>query len=1110
MQVRRCVVVVGIFLFVLSAFTDCAIAEPVPDELRQGFAHPPAAARPRTWWHWTGGNVSQEGITKDLEWMKRAGIAGFQLADVSFGGGQQVERPIEWGSPEWFDAVRHAAAEAERLDLEMAIFSSPGWSLTGGPWVQPEQAMKKLVWSETGISGPKSFHYALPQPPANSGSFQDIGAGRGGGTKFYRDVRVLAFRTPQAEEHAEEHADAAMTSVTSSGGAIEGSLLSDGSYAKSVTVVPPGDGGPAWVQYEFERPLTVRGVTIAGEAGIPVGRIAASEDGEKFHTLVTLPGAQLYRQGRVRTFVIPETTARFFRLEMSGAPIRPAETMSEATPKPAEKYSLLEWKLHSGARVHRAEEKAGFSHLFEYDTVVGPDASPKAAIDIKQIVDVTDKLKPDGTLDWEVPPGRWTVLRLGYSLTGARNRPAPPSGSGLEVDKLCRRHTEAYYDGYAKPIARALGKLYGGSLRYFLMDSWEAGQQNWTDDMIAEFTRRRGYDPTPYLPALTGRVVDNTKSSDRFLWDFRRTLADMFAENHYGAMREKLHADGLGLYSEAAGVSLEIPEDTLLNKSQVDIPMGEFWVRDLHPRLMYLQDVRGAASAAHAYCKPIVAAEAFTGGGYESPFSLKRASDYWLAQGINRLVFHTSAHQPLDTKPGNTMVGAHLHRNITWAEHAEPLNTYFARVCYLLQQGKPVVDVAYLLNEGAPSTMPIWGAGNSPACPEGYDHDFINADVLLSRLSVADGGRLVLPDGMSYRVLVLPETTKIRPELVEKLRTLVTGGATIVGPRPAESPSLSDQPAADGRVAELAEELWGDLNGKSRTIRHVGMGTVVWGRPLGEVLEVIGSEKDFEWAGPLDADLAWKHRRTENEDIYYVANLSDRPVELQTRFRVRGRQAELWRPDSGEISPTNSINDGDRTMVPLNLDPNETLFVAFRDGTDEALTAAPTPQRTKLADVSGEWDVSFPPGLGAPNQITISALKSWTDHEFAGVRRFSGTATYTIQFDARADWFKPGRRFLLNLGDVHDLAEVIVNGQPLGVAWKPPYRVDATLALRPGKNQLEIRVTNEWTNRLAGDRAAQPADRVLSAGGTPFRGGTSEPEISGLLGPVQIFAEDKQ
>jgi len=460
--------------------------------------------------------------------------------------------------------------------------------------------------------------------------------------------------------------------------------------------------------------------------------------------------------------------------------------------------------------VHRWEEKAGFSFLFEYESVPTPAVPSSAAIRRADVFDLTSKMAKDGSLNWDVPAGKWTILRMGYSLTGAKNRPATPAGLGYEADKLSRQHMEAYFRGYTDPIAQALGPLFGKGLRYIIMDSWEAGMQNWTDEMVSEFRQRRGYDPTPYLPALAGRVVESAEASDRFLWDFRRTLADMFADNHFGTMAEMARQRGLGTYAEAAGVSLEIAEDTLLNKSKVDIPMGEFWVRALHPELMYYQDVRGAASASHVYGKNLVATESFTGGGYEAPYTLKKIGDYWFAQGVNRIVFHTSAHQPLDTKPGNIMVGTHIHRNITWAEQARPFMTYLARNSFMLQQGLFVADLAYLLPEGAPSTMPIWGQGLQPPPPEGYDYDYVNADVVLHRMSVKEDGRLTLPDGMSYRVLVLPEVLTMTPALLRKVKELVKQGATVVGPPPVKSPSLMGYPQCDAEVRKLAMEIWGN------------------------------------------------------------------------------------------------------------------------------------------------------------------------------------------------------------------------------------------------------------------------------------------------------------
>jgi hypothetical protein len=693
-----------------------------------------------------------------------------------------------------------------------------------------------------------------------------------------------------------------------------------------------------------------------------------------------------------------------------------------------------------------------------------------------------------------------------------------PAGLGYEADKLSRKHTESYLRGYLDPLAQTLGPLYGKSLRYVLLDSWEAGMQNWTEEMLDEFRRRRGYDPVPYLPALAGRVVASADVSDRFLWDFRRTLADMFAENHYGAATEFLRRQGISTYGEAAGVSLEIPEDTLLNKKQVDIPVGEFWMRDLHPPAMYYVDVRGAASAAHVYGKTIVAAESFTGGGYESPFALKKTADYWFAQGVNRIIFHTSAHQPLDTKPGNTMVGTHINRNITWAEQAGPFMTYLARNSFMLQRGLPVADLAYLLNEGAPSTMPFWGAGLRPAPPAGYDYDYVNTDALLNRMSVGANGLIAMPDGVSYRMLMLPEVDRMTVPVLRKIRELVSGGATVLGPKPSKSPSLAGYPSADGEVLAMASDLWGDLDGVSRTKRAYGKGTVVWGLTPAEVLASLRVLPDMDYSRGLDADLAWIHRREGETDIYFVANRADQARDLEVRFRVGGKEAELWHSDTGTSEPSSyRIADG-RTIVPLHLEARESVFVVFRHAATSPSRVIPPTLLSKLASLGGPgharfqraltdgpWEVSFPANLGAPATLRLAELASWTANADDGVKYFSGTATYTTTFPALRGWFGPGQRILLDLGVVKDLAEVSLNGRALGVLWKPPFRVDVTGALKPGENRLEIKVTNEWTNRLIGDRAAPADKKVLAAGGPAGPGPPPALNESGLLGPVTVI-----
>jgi len=579
-------------------------------------------------------------------------------------------------------------------------------------------------------------------------------------------------------------------------------------------------------------------------------------------------------------------------------------------------------------------------------------------------------------------------------------------------------------------------------------------------------------------------------------------------------MDSELKQKGMRAYAEASGVALEIPEDTLLNKSKVAIPMAEFWVHALHPESMYYVDVRGAASAAHVYGKPIVATESFTGGGYESPYTLKKIADYWFAQGVNRLVFHTSAQQPLDSKPGNTMVGTHINRNITWAEQAKPFMTYVARVSYLLQQGSPVADLVYLLPEGAPSTMPFWGAGLLPAPPSGYDYDYVNTDILLHRMSVAPDGRVTLADGMSYRVLVLPPTTQMTPEVLTKLHEMVAAGATIVGPRPTRSPSLLHYPDADAEVHALASDLWGDTDGVTDTQHAFGKGMTYWGLPLDDVLQRLKLPQDFASSGTLDAPPVWVHRHTDDADLYYVANQSDVPRHIEARFRVSGKDVQVWRPMNGEEEAVSYSSQSGSTIVPLQLAERESVFLVFRHAAAAPSRIEPAAPERELAKLAGPWDVRFPANLGAPPSLRMDKLTSWTDSSDPGVKYFSGTATYTKTVQAPASWFHSGERIYLDLGKVRDVAEVVVNGVSVGITWAPPYQVDVTDALKPGTNKLEIKVTNEWTNRQIGDRLLPPDKRILAppnGRGVAAQGNAfGRPQIlaeSGLLGEVRLVAE---
>ena len=458
------------------------------------------------------------------------------------------------------------------------------------------------------------------------------------------------------------------------------------------------------------------------------------------------------------------------------------------------------------------------------------------------------------------------------------------------------------------------------------------------------------------------------------------------------------------------------------------------------------------------------------------------------------------------------MVGTHIHRNITWAENAKPFMTYLARDSFMLQQGLFVADLAYLLNEGSPSTMPIWGAGLTPEPPEGYDYDYVNADVLINRMSVNEEGMLVLPDGMSYRVLVLPETNRMTVPVLCKIRELIIGGATVVGPKPLKSPSLTGYPDADSQVQALANDLWGDLDGISRTKRICGKGIVVWGLPLSEILASLSVAKDIEYSQPLDSKLSWIHRRVCDTDIYFIANTTDSPQDIDVRFRVGGKDAELWHPDTGAIRPAEYKIDNGRTTVQLHLAKRESVFVVFRRATSSASRAMPSQTSTILETVAGPWDVSFPPNLGAPEKIQLNKLESWTENINQGVKYFSGTATYKKMVLVQQSWFRPGAKIMLSLGIVKDIAEISINGKALGTLWKEPYQVDVTGILKSGTNQLKIKVTNEWTNRLVGDRSA-PADKKVLTAGHPMMLGFSGPRPvaeSGLIGPVTLVSVENR
>lgn len=740
-----------------------------------------------------------------------------------------------------------------------------------------------------------------------------------------------------------------------------------------------------------------------------------------------------------------------------------------------------------------------------------PALAADQCIAADQVIDLTSQLSADGQLNWEAPPGRWTIMRFGRTITGQTTRPAPTPGLGLESDKFDPAALDAQFAAFAGKLIARLGPIAhsGSGLTMLHFDSWEMGSQNWSEHFGAEFRRRRGYDSLKYLPALSGFVVGTVEITERFLWDLRQTASELIVENHARHLRELAHRNGLRLSIEPYDLN---PSADLALGAEADVPMCEFWADGDGFETSY--SCFEAASIAHTHGKATVAAEAFTGAGKSAwtrhPGTMKNQADWAFALGINRLTFHRYQHQPWTNRvPGLTMggYGTQYERTQTWWEMSRAWHDYLSRCQYLLRQGLPVADILYLTPEGAPQVFrpppsALAGSKNMPD-RKGYDFDGIDPRSLVERVQVR-AGKLVLPDGMSYRVLVLPDRQTMTPSLLRKLKELVGAGATVLGPPPRKSPSLTGYPGCDAEVKTLAAELWGDCDGTKIKEHGVGQGQVRWddstsgvsasdlanrpNQPAAEpseygdfsivsgILRDAGVPPDFECEGPV----RHLHRRAGEAEIYFVANREARHVDTTCIFRLKGRMPELWDPESGarrglpDFTPT---PDG-RTIVPLSFEPTQSYFVVFRS----PAVARDTPSRAKnfpefntVAEVTGPWTVSFPPDWGAPETITLDKLISWSDHSEAGVKHFSGIATYRRTLAVAAAPLAPGESLWLDLGEVQVMAEVSLNGRKLGTVWKAPFRVNLADAVKPGDNALEIRVVNLWPNRMIGD-AQLPED----------------------------------
>jgi len=1033
-----------------------------------GFIQIPDSVQTSVYWYWISGNISREGVVKDLEAMKKVGINRAFIGNIGLD--NVPAGKVKMFTPAWWDILHLTLKTATRLNIQIGIFNGPGWSQSGGPWVKPAQSMRYLTSSQVRVKGPLAFHRQLAQPQ-----------------KEFQDVKVLAYPVPAGY-------DAGIAAQFSSTPAIDSlQNLTDNNTA---TAIHLHNGQPFQLDINTMAADTLRSITLditqqavflegdvqvkVNDAYVTIKHFAIDRSNPALNTGFTPYGPA--------AISLPPTTSTNIRLLFT---------------RISNDCGITELKLSSTPVVEDYIEKTlakmwPTPHPFwqNYQWAPQPDESSKYIIDPKKVIDISGDMTADGTLTWQVPAGNWIIERSGMTPTNVTNSPAPPEGQGLEIDKMSKAHVAEHFNAFLGQILKRIPPADRKTFKVTVEDSYETGSQNWTDDMIGEFKQKYKYDPTPYIPVLQGKVVGSEDLSDRFLWDLRRLVADDVSFKYVGGLREISHKNGLTTWLENYG-HWGYPGEFLQYGGQSDEVGGEFWSEG------DLGDIenRAASSSAHIYGKIKVSAESFTAAGapfYRYPAMFKKRGDRFFTEGINNTLLHVYVSQPKDEAgPGVTAwFGVEFNRLNTWFFDMDIFLKYMKRCNLMLQQGQYVADVAYFIGEDAPKMIGV----TVPALPQGYAYDYINGDVIREKLTVSDG-KLVLPNGIRYSILVLPKLRTIRPELLAKIKELVQQGAVILGPKPDRSPSLANYPAADQQVQSMAAELWGNIDGITTKINHYGKGLVISGMDMQQALDLIKVAPDLKIT--QSDSILFIHRQLKDGSIYFISNQKYTPVKIATAFRITGKSPELWNAVNGTLRPLPGYSQtATSTSVPLQLAPFESAFVIFRkNGTngDPSKTNYPTP--TKTIAITTPWTVNFDKSMRGPaNPVVFNTLTDWSLNANDSIKYYSGTAYYHNTF--KISKLVPGVYYIIDLGLARAVAKVSINGVEMGGAWTPPYQVDITKALKPGTNQLEIKVVNTWENRLIGD-ARMPADqRKVSATFGPGAG--TGLESSGLLGPVKI------
>jgi len=1062
--------------FVLFCLTALSCRAQV-NGLQAGFRQMPDSVKPAVYWYWLNNNISKEGVRKDLQAMADVGIGRAFIGNIGLEKEQLAYGHVPVLSPEWYDITREAIKAGGDYGVNIGLFNSPGWSMSGGPWVGIGQSMRYLASEELTVTRPGLTAIQLPGPH---------------GVDF-PTVRVLAFPASKEKTPSDwlrpKKVDANF-SLTQA----------DNWFDADTATVVPLPARPAsqpWeIDFEFDQVQTIRSLVL-----YPASRSIQAD------VELLIKEADGYRS--VRSFKLDRNNVSNIVGFLPYGPVAvsfPAEKGDRFRIKisslKGSKEGIADIRFSSVPLLERYVEKQlgkmfqeplPLWEEYQWKTQAEPGRDLILA-DPSRILDITRQLGKDGKLNWKVPAGKWTIIRFFMKPTGVVNAPAAEEGRGLELDKINAKAVDAHYDAFIGKIVKSMTPHERRALKYVVGDSYETGSQNWTDSLETAFRKRYNYDPIPWLPVLTGRIVRSADQSDRFLWDLRRLVADKVAGDYVRRLRERSNQDGMKLWLENYG-HWGFPAEFLQYGGQSDEVAGEFW----NERDLGSVELKAASSAAHIYGKGKVSAESFTSSGAglvyaRYPLLLKAKADWSFTEGINNTLLHVYIHQPdTTTYPGiNAWFGTEFNRKNTWFYKGRSFVDYIRRCNYMLQQGHPVIDVAYFIGEDAPKMT----GTRQPALPEGFQFDYINAEVIETRLTVKDG-YLVLPDGMRYRVLVLPPLQTMRPALLRKIRQLVEAGAVVVGPPPQRSPSMENYPAADKEVSRLAAEMWTSEASKGKG-RSLGRGKLFYSDDLQTVFGQIGLSPDMK-LNKKDS-LLFAHRISGGTDIYFISNQSYSTVSASPSFRVTGKKPYWFDPVTGISRPLPEyIENGPYTTSPLVLAALQSGFVVFDKNAPEARQEAagnfPSPVSLPVALQPWTLDISN-------KNLVLDSLIDWSQSADETVKYFSGTAVYKNRFELSLP--ATPERVLLNLGKLSAMAEVFVNGKSAGTVWTAPWQVDITDLLQPGENNLRIEVVNTWVNRMIGESRLPASERSTWMNYNQYKPG-SPLQSSGLLGPVQFL-----